>query len=640
MKKCVISLALVLAIATGLTACNTGAAESSGASSASATKATSITTSEPDTTPDPTTATSATESESDKDTDTGSSDETTEDPASFTESEPPYSDSKADPTGPEDTSGSGPDTGATDSSSDGSTDPSTPSDDGSGDDGSAVKVHWDVYEESKPLVPVVHRLREERIDDFIPSSDYGQVMPFCASHGEKQYEDDVEYSERFGFIDAKGRLICDGVFCSYTVLEKGYIVNKTVPSTSGGTENWCSGYISKDGSFYTGTLYDDTSVDDDDLYLIRYASDTLTYKVLNMTSGKLSEERTLKINGIRESRESEEYFYYDYIKIVENRYIICVGESLTVSGVCDGMTGKMVDFPIDKEDWHRATLYENTLYDYRYDFDDDSKTSGFLYAASGELLYEPKVVDRVSENSILVVLPDSLVMLDKNGKLLSTIPTNSIAPFEEIRNSNNYLLFCTKEGLQIYDTEFKYLRTISEVKTTNYALIYDYHNLKADSYVRPYDIDGNYFPFIINIRTGEKIDIGDAFDCSIVSGTSNLMLEFGTGYDKRSFKIIGAKDGSVLYEGEMPSSSYTDYLFDEAKSLSYMFIIDYDKHTTQILDMSSMQLMFDGEIPSGFYYINGVYDGAVLCSNSKKETCLIDRDGKIAFLYYPMTFED
>ena len=509
---------------------------------------------------------------------------------------------------------------------------------------SGVKVHWDVYEESKPLVPVVHRLREERIDDFIPSSDYGYVMPFCASHGEKQYEDDVEYSERFGFIAAKGRLICDGVFCSYTVLEKGYIVNKTVPSTSGGTENWCSGYISKDGSFYTGTLYDDTSVDDDDLYLIRYASDTLTYKVLNMTSGKLSEERTLKINGIRESRESEEYFYYDYIKIVENRYIICVGESLTVSGVCDGMTGKMVDFPIDKEDWHRATLYENTLYDYRYDFDDDSKTSGFLYSASGELLYEPKIVDRVSDNSILVVLPDSLVMLDKNGKLLSTIPTNSIAPFEEVRNSNNYLLFCTKEGLQIYDTEFKYLRTISEVKTTNYALIYDYHNLKADSYVRPYDIDGNYFPFIINIRTGEKIETGDASNCSIISGTSFLLLEFqSSDYDKHSFKIIDAKDGSVLYEGEMSNTSYTDSYYDEAKSLAYLCITDFGEKTPKILDLSSMQYQFNGEdsIPSGFWYLNWISEGAALLSSSgKRETCLIDRDGKIAFLYYPLTLED
>ena len=326
MKKCVISLALVLAIATGLTACNTGTAESSGTSSASGTKATSITASEPDT------ATSATASETvaGSDKDTGSSEVTSEDPASFTESEPPYSDSTAEPTGPEDTSGP------------------------------AVKVHWDVYEEDDHPTPVVHRLREERIDDFIPSSDYGYVMPFCASHGEKQYEDDSEYSARFGFIDAKGRLICDGVFCNYSVLEKGYIVNKTVPSTSGGSDNWCSGYISKDGSFYTGTRYDDASVDDDDLYLIRYTSDTLTYKVLNMTSGKLSEERTLKINGIRESRESEEFFYYDYIKIAENRYIICVGESLTVSGVCDGMTGKMVDFPIDKEDWHRATLYVNT----------------------------------------------------------------------------------------------------------------------------------------------------------------------------------------------------------------------------------------------------------------------------------------
>ena len=509
---------------------------------------------------------------------------------------------------------------------------------------SGVKVHWDIYEESNHPAPVVHRLREERIDDFIPSSDYGYVMPFCAALGEKQYEDDDEFIKRYGFIDAKGRLICDGVFCSYTPLTKGYIVNRTVPSTSGGTENWCSGYISKDGSFYTGTLYDDTSVDDDDLFLIRYASDTLTYKVLNMTSGKLSEERTLKINGIRESRESEEYFYYDYIKIVENRYIICVGESLTVSGVCDGMTGKMVDFPIDKEDWHRATLYENTLYDYRYDFDDDSKTSGFLYSASGELLYETKIVDRISDSSLLVRLPDSLVVLDKNGKLISTFPTDSIATIEDIRNAGDYLLLWTQKGLEIYDIEFKHIRSIPEVTNMNYSLIYDYQNLKADSFVCPCDNNGDYSTFIINIRTGEKIETGDASNCSIISGTSFLLLEFqSSDYDKHSFKIIDAKDGSVLYEGEMSNTSYTDSYYDEAKSLAYLCITDFGEKTPKILDLSSMQYQFNGEdsIPSGFWYLDWISEGAALLSSSgKRETCMIDRDGKITFLYYPMVFDD
>lgn len=504
---------------------------------------------------------------------------------------------------------------------------------------SGVKVHWDEYEESNHPAPVVQRLREEWIDDFIPSSDYGYVMPFCAARGEKQYEDDDEIATKYGFIDAKGQLICDGVFSDCYNSENGYIVVKNVPDPSGEGEIQLEGFISKDGSLYTGSHYNCDYSDGDYLYLSRFTSSTLSYVTLDITSCKLSEEKTLKIDGLR---NSEGEFGFLYVKIAENRYVIAIGEDGIVIAVCDGKTGKKIDITVDEEGDYPRSFFLNTFYVYHNDWINEANSKGFLYSATGELLYEFKEDEqqRISKSDILVRTSDSIVVLDKNGKTKSTFSTNNHAPIKSIHSAGDYLLLSTEESLEIYDIQFKHIRSIPDIKAGHYEFIYDDvdRTTSMQNYVRPYDDNGNPCTYIIDISTGKKTEIGDGY-CSVISHSSYVLV-FSEG-ESYSFTIVDTKDGSVVFKSEKPVSR-TESFYDEATNKAYVLLTETADDSIRILDLSSGQILFNGEkpIPSGFSFFTAAFDGSFLCTNNKRETCMIDRDGKITFLYYPMTLED
>ncbi len=614
MKKCVISIALVLAFSTALTSCakNTEPAKSSSLKEETTTSATSS-----ETTETTTVSTSETEIES---TTTTTAEETS-----------------TETTEPSETT-STPDAGSS----------------------SSVKVHWDSYQKAEHSDPIVTRLREEPVEDFITSSDYGHVMPFCASHGERVYEYDGEIAERYGFIDAKGRLICDGVFSDCYRTKGGYTVYKAVPSTSEGTDKRVMGYLSSDGSFYTGTNYDSCFYRGDNLYLIKLTSSGVSYVSLDMTSRKMSEEKSLRLDDLL--KDDDFYFYFEGARIVDDRYFVSVGEQGEVLCIFDGETGKEIDIPAVKEDYvYYPYLIGNTLLYSIYDWENESNSRAYLYSITGELLFESNEMIRISNQRILIPLKDKLVLI-KDGKAQASIATDGIIPAANVRFVDDYILLTAKDGLKIYDMDCNLIRSIPEVKTEDYSLIYATNYLDADFktsyFIRPYVVNSDSdnsdsvsfdgVTFIINILTGEKTEIGTATDCNVIQNTSYILVENGEqimlgDFDykfKYDFKIIDTKDGSIIYQSDRPASDI--WTLSDIEGHSYMIITDYEDDSRKIFDFSSGEFLFNGEdpFPSGVSYIDEVYNGFFRCTSKEQDTYLIDRDGKVVFLYYPMVFDD
>ncbi|MBR3057654.1 MAG: hypothetical protein IKG93_06745 [Clostridiales bacterium] len=618
MKKCIISIALVLAFSTALTSCakNSELEKTSELSSGTQTSETSSEITE-------TTSISPSETESVSTTTT-----TTEETSTET-------------TEPSETSSE------TSSAPDGGTP-------------TKVKVNWDSYEKAEHSDPIVTRLREEPVEDFITSSDYGHVMPFCAAHGESEYMYDDEIAVRYGFIDAKGRLVCDGVFSDCYRTTGGYTVYKAVPSTSGETDKRVMGYLSSDGSFYTGTNYDSCFYRGDNLYLIKLTSSGVSYVSLDMTSRKMSEEKSLRLDDLL--KDDDFYFYFEGARIVDDRYFVSVGEQGEVLCIFDGETGKEIDIPAVKEDYvYYPYLIGNTLLYSIYDWENESNSRAYLYSITGELLFESNEMIRISNQRILIPLKDKLVLI-KDGKAQASIATDGIIPAANVRFVDDYILLTAKDGLKIYDMDCNLIRSIPEVKTEDYFLIYATNYLDADFktnyFIRPDVVNSDSdnsdsvsfdgATFIINILTGEKTEIGSYPECSVIENTSYILVENGEqimlgDFDykfKYDFKIIDTKDGSIIYQSDRPASDI--WTLSDIEGHSYMIITDYENDSRKIFDFSSGEFLFNGEdpFPSGVSYIAEVYNGSFRCTSKEQDTYLIDRDGKVVFMYYPLAFDD
>ncbi|MBO4635622.1 MAG: hypothetical protein J5685_00580 [Clostridiales bacterium] len=99
------------------------------------------------------------------------------------------------------------------------------------------------------------RLSDDYIGTFVPSDDYGYVFPFLAI-GDREDNIIPTYNVsvrcKYGLADVHGRIVCDGVFSNITdYSDKAYYITE---SYDGDTVKY--GILSKDGSYYSGQIYD------------------------------------------------------------------------------------------------------------------------------------------------------------------------------------------------------------------------------------------------------------------------------------------------------------------------------------------------------------------------------------------------
>ena len=120
-----------------------------------------------------------------------------------------------------------------------------------------VAVDWDNYQAPEKKQDKYTRISDDPITDFVPSGEYGMIYPFLASRGNSAYVDEYETGisyhgfESYGLCDKEGRIVCDPVFSNAYVINDSIIL---VYKNDGEKDKY--GFISIDGSKYTGLIYD------------------------------------------------------------------------------------------------------------------------------------------------------------------------------------------------------------------------------------------------------------------------------------------------------------------------------------------------------------------------------------------------
>jgi len=526
------------------------------------------------------------------------------------------------------------DTSATESTSETTSDSSS----------SGVKAHWDAYQGSaeKPE-PVVRRIQEDPIEDFVPSSDYRRVLPFC---GITANEEDYWYDQsKYGFIDADGRLICDPIYSEINYLDDGYIVSKYTEE-HGNKGKFLCGFLSADGSFYSGAIYDTYQDNGDLIYLFQVTDSGISYVTFDRKTSQVSEAKNLKLDL------DPDEIPLEGIRIKKDRYIAFIDDYGFVFHIYDGKTGKEVPLAIESDSYSaHPHFFKNVLYYYIYGEDGEPDKS-YFYTIDGELLYEnPKFYSPYSSDTILLERTDDLALLDEDGNATSTIPKDSLPSYESIVPWNEYYLFYTSSSIEVYDQDFKPVQSIPTNSTQFddemvYSASSNLHTYQDSVYIR---LGGRSGKTVNNFVTGKAIDIGSYSDADIIPNTDLLLLskreEIQTGeYEyvyKTTWEIVDAESNTTLLSCEEAAETLQT-LYDTATSKTYLFVKAFQAEEYTLYDLSTGEKVFSKDnspFLSGTTYAVDVYDESFLC-RADGFTYMINRNGEITFLNYTITLED
>ena len=170
-----------------------------------------------------------------------------------------------------------------------------------------IVVDWDNYQKAEIKENVFERKSEDYIGEFVPSNDYGAVLPFEATYAtvsEVEYEDYIQYSYySYGLMDSQGRIICDPIFSN---AYKSY-GNLVIVATGDG-EDKKYGAIKNDGSKFTGTKYG--------VFRLMYDQDLNVYveKTVNLDLNSIDDQGLLE--SLEYAKESGYELLFEDIGIV------------------------------------------------------------------------------------------------------------------------------------------------------------------------------------------------------------------------------------------------------------------------------------------------------------------------------------
>lgn len=192
---------------------------------------------------------------------------------------------------------------------------------------SGVKVNWDMYRSpvKEQLDPVINRVSGEPSYDFIPSPDYGKIRFYCGSINHAF----VNSTHTLGCIARDGRVICEPIFNEYDRLhynyddpENGYIVirHQIASEVNADKEHLTFrkvGFLSLDGSIYSGLSYDDYYLDDHKkLIFITYTDDGALLTHYDYVTGKAEDPIKLHFDYRKIPQD------FEFVRLINDRYLV------------------------------------------------------------------------------------------------------------------------------------------------------------------------------------------------------------------------------------------------------------------------------------------------------------------------------
>ncbi len=371
--------------------------------------------------------------------------------------------------------------------------------------------------------PVFSRLREEQITDIEQSDDYGEIYIF----GEGKY----------GFFDSNGRIICDPVFTSVVTLSNGdYVVT--------GAEGK-AGFVSHDGSIYTGLKYDDYCIDrvsGELLFLKKTETGFLSY-TFNTETGKQDVERGIEVDyeelGIDASADirlvSSWRDFAELYLAASNRYILI-----------DGLTGKEIPAPSEKSEWEGRFFLEKR----------DEESFRFFDVQGQELFEEMQYSSMESnDNAYLLTGKNEIDLFDRDLKKLASLEIGD-RKVEDVYFIKDCIFLFFEDTIELYDMELSKLNTLTKEKDGYYfpaTYISTQNDVEPGTKAEPvleWHNGGN--TKLINMKNGNTLDFSG--DCHTSCVEDRLVVEEAG----KKWKIMRASDFEVMAEGTGDVRTYAD----------------------------------------------------------------------------------
>ena len=482
-----------------------------------------------------------------------------------------------------------------------------------------VHTDWSNYTPYTATAPesVYTRLRDDYIEEFYPADEYGYVFPFLGMETDNDLYSE-EHDQLYGLCDINGRIVCDPVFYDVFEREEFDLYITTTITSDTGTRKY--GILKRDGTFYSGQIYDDYTYDNDQLIMIKRLSDHLLVTTYGAGCETKIPECEFRIDF--SALNQVEYVDYDY-----SDYQLFIGNVLP-----DGharlnvyYTGQLVIFDYRTGEILNPANYNmyNASGNVYFAGNNASDNSWQILSSSGEPLtsevYE-SLAD-LGDGTYLVHEQDAdqSYIIDSTGNVVREIPGRTLY-------ADGSFYSYQDRHIVVYDRSFNETGTL-ETDLRNYYPL-DYYFMTYDHGIT-YTEDGYHLFYdrtrIYDPAAGIRVDKPQS---------GSRVSPFGDGilvYSWNDSRAWSAYDGNLML---LDSGSGLDrFCTDVATGIPYVLngahdVIDVDSCTTVL------QLDVSGARVRDFT----VHDG-IIHYTTDQGTFMVTLQGETIFHYNPTIWD-
>ncbi len=512
-----------------------------------------------------------------------------------------------------------------------------------------VKTDWSYYTPDTQLEEIYTRMSDQPIGDFQPSSEYGGIYPFV---GSVTLHAPNDCFLKYGLFDAQGRIVCDAVFDNIYPVSNGYMLQKYTDADST-NPTIKAGFVSKDGSCYTGIIYDGAYYDATQRQICFFTSnatgittflfDCDTYETINSYDFQITDGRYGDLVDT----------FTEFSGIWFDRYLVFDGMVTTL--ICNGTTGEWLEMPgggneESSEDFIKAGECLGCL---------QYVQNGDEYIAHHSLLdqnFTPIFdqyflqIEALANGKIFLRTEDRYIITDANGISLVQVPISD-EDIHEIEIGANYIIDYMDEEIRVYNDQLDIIETYAiEPDSWSSVSLLCPHNFIQDYAFEYDDILWKSFPEqneLINLHTGASTTL--PFGTTGVSLLPDRILVNVGDWDCPTWTLLDSADFHVIAQGK----GHAEPFIDEASNTCYLLvyatseqigvgkIVDIDSGHT-ITDIPAIQMKIYHSTTMVVYNQRMVqisYNPYEFV-NVPCVTRMFDEEGNLLFQYTPFIWYD
>ena len=490
---------------------------------------------------------------------------------------------------------------------------------------------------------VATRLSADPIEDFVPGSDYGEIFPFTGN----TLVEGTNYGT-VGLFDAQGRIVCDPVYHGvFRYDENGFIVYRYQEDSTYSTAK--CGFLSRDGSAYTGLIYDDYFCEGDQFYFVNIDQRDITIIPFDLSGAKAGDPIQLKT--LLEQDKSFDHFS----TVIDERYILYVDDYGFPTVIADGTTGKEVHYPDCDGLFYGTRAGHVYILSTEIDGSASDGSAGPIFAVytiSGEKLFDRTTFTAYQYNGgdqVLFKQDNDWVVTDLEGNRIHTLVEDPEHPIRSFYQTGDYYIATYDDKIECYSKDFEHVYGVDTDSPSDYYTVDADYTVPEDAgaALSPilYTMDDSVITFLdpVTGKTGTALSMNMSGEPKHIPG--RILISY-MDYDLFAWAILDDSDFHLISEG----SGQPETIYDRAQEKYYLLLRDsYYSGKASLIDASSGAVVMQDILnPEEIRIGMDIYDGEVLYSTILNPydddvadqhpftalTEMDDQGGTIRFLYY------